>query len=72
MAAIVVRSVEASSDQDYDDVAHFVCCRDMNMSFCGADVTEAGWVDDDTTVCADCELISGSPNSCPFGGRCPE
>jgi hypothetical protein len=51
------------------DLQHVACCRNDDMALCGTDVTDAPWLDDETScvVCVDLDEF----DACPFGGSCP-
>jgi hypothetical protein len=76
-ATIVEQSVvETTKTEDEPDIVHLVChCTDLNISYCGMDVSTFAYCDDDADIleCAMCDLAAEmSEPACPWGCTCTE
>jgi hypothetical protein len=74
VVAAVDEQAEASSNATDDEGVHRVCCLNHRVSFCGLDVEDAEWAEDDAGFpCFDCEVaVKRRQGKCPFGKTCPE
>jgi hypothetical protein len=78
MTATIVETtvVETTETDDDFDIVHLVChCTDLNISYCGMDVSSFAYCDDSDEVveCAMCNLASEmSEPACPWGCKCTE
>lgn len=57
-----IRPVPAGPDQ-YAEMQHVVCCRDMDTALCGLDVSGHEWGQGHEPLCPACEGLSG-PRGC--------
>ncbi|MGY3380225.1 hypothetical protein ACVWYS_002182 [Arthrobacter sp. TE12231] len=59
--------------QDPDELAHMVCCRDLDWrkTFCGHQEAEPVILQEATTLCTMCVEAVGGPGSPIFSRSCP-
>jgi len=72
---VEIAVVETTKTDDDIDIVHLVChCTDLNVSYCGMDVSTAPYCDDaDVVDCAMCDLAAEMTEpACPWGCTCTE